>query len=304
MTKTWTLVLLAVMATVAEAQKPKSLAGKMKGALKAAVDSAATRAAAAVVDSALGTGDTQLADDSGCPPGTVAAQSQTVGKALVKKVLSKDTGAVAPKCVADPTAMMGVVPQQAAQAAAMAAASQAAQAAAMAAAANQVAPNAGSMASAMAAATPIGLAATAAPVAIKGVKALGGLLGKGGPSAAGMIKDLSTKGRLELKGVRFIGASDAFEPGFEDDVAMLAEALGSIEGQFVLNIPAEAAEKAEPDSTMARRRLTKLAAHFAVAGIPESRVRFVSEAPGLDPKKKAPKPGEAKVEVLRAPSEP
>jgi hypothetical protein len=300
MTKTWALVLLAVMATAAEAQRPKSMAGKMKGALKGAVDSAASRAAAAVVDSALGTGDTQLADGSNCPPGTIAAQSQTVGKALVKKVRgTKDTSAAVPKCIADPTAAMGVAQQQAAMAA-----NQAAQAAAMSAAASQAAPNGGSVASAMAAATPIGLAVTAAPVAVKGVKALGGLLGKGGPNAAGMIKELSTKGRLELKGIRFIGASDAIEPGFEDDVAMLAEALGSIEGQFVLNIPAEAAEKAEPDTTMARRRLTKLAAHFAVAGIPESRVRFVSEAPGLDPKKKTPKLGEAKVELLRAPSEP
>jgi hypothetical protein len=301
MTKTWALVLLAVMATAAEAQRPKSMAGKMKGALKGAVDSAASRAAAAVVDSALGTGDTQLADGSKCPPGTIAAQSETVGKALVKKVRgTKDTSVAVPKCVADPTAAVGVAQQQAA----MAAANQAAQAAAMSAAASQAAPNGGSVASAMAAATPIGLAVTAAPVAVKGVKALGGLLGKGGPNAAAMIKELSTKGRLELKGVRFIGASDAIEPGFEDDVAMLAEALGSIEGQFVLNIPAEAAEKAEPDTTMARRRLTKLAAHFAVAGIPESRVRFVSEAPGLDPKKKTPKLGEAKVELLRAPSEP
>jgi len=296
----WTMALLvaAMAAGNAEAQKPKGLTSKVKGALKGAVDSAASKAAAAVVDSALGTGQTNLADGE-CPPGMVpVGGAATVGAALVTKVRGKGkpTPATPAPCGPDAGAAAMMADQQAAaMAAAQAQAAMATQGAVPGAAANEVM-------GAVVGATPLGLAATVgAPMAVKGVKAIGGLLGKGAPTAAAMIKDLSTKGRLELKGIRFIGSSDALEPGFEDDLTMLAEALHAMEGPYLINVPAEAADQAAPDTTMARRRVAKLSALAATAGVPENRVRFMSGLPGLDARKKAPKPGEARVEVLKVP---
>jgi len=286
-------VALACLAGSAAAQSAKpSLTAKVKSAVKAAADTGANRAAAAVIDTVLGTGGTRIGHGT-CPMGTVPL-SPTVGGALVGKVRQglKPDSATPPaaSCAVD-TAMLRLQAAGAEQAQLDAQL----RAQADAAAAASVAPSAGSVVGAMAAATPIGLAATAAPSA---AKALGGLLGKG-QTAAGMIKDLS-KGRLELKGIRFIGASDALEGEVADDFAMLAEALQAIEGDFVLNLPAELDAQGEPDTVMVRRRQEKLAAHLAVAGLGE-RLEQVSGPPGLDPKKKAPKLGQARAEVLRKP---
>ena len=273
---------LVVLAGTGTAQRPKSLSAKVKAAVRSAVDSAATKAASATVDSLLGA------------TGTSDCQA-TVGTQLVGSLKKKMAGAkatattVAARCAADPT----VAARQAAMLEA-----QAAQAATQATAARAMP----SAASALASATPIGLAIGAAPVAFAGAKALGGLFGHKGPTKENMIKDL-TKGRLELKGVKFIGASDALEDGYEDDFAALAEALQAIEGEYILNLPPEAADKAAPDTVMARRRLTKLSAQLAVAGIADGRLTLESRSPGLDPKKKSPKPGEARIEILRKPAD-
>ena len=86
------------------------------------------------------------------------------------------------------------------------------------------------------------------------LKLEGGLLGGKGQTKESMIKDLA-KGRLVLKGIKFIASSDALEDPIDDDIALLAEALAAMEGQYVLNMPAEAKDKEDPDTTIARRRL-------------------------------------------------
>ncbi|MGE0551857.1 MAG: hypothetical protein AB7R55_00375 [Gemmatimonadales bacterium] len=295
------LTMLTLAVPGLSAQQPKAtLAKRLKGAVTTAIDTAAAQTAAAVVDSALGTGALRLSAGE-CPVGTTAAGSATVGTAAVgqvKKALGgaerpSTAGAPAPTCVPD-SSLAG---QQA-----MVAAMQA-QAAAQAASGGQVVPGttpgAASAIGAVAAVTPVGLAVGAAPVAAKGVKALGGLFGKG-QTAESMIEDLS-EGRLELKAVRFVGASDALKHDVTESFAFLAEALQSLDGEFVLNLPPESNGKSPPDTAMARRRLTKLSAHLAMAGI-EGRLELRSEPPGLDPERKLPKLGDARVEILAKPA--
>ncbi|MFN0181478.1 MAG: hypothetical protein ACKVZ0_21930, partial [Gemmatimonadales bacterium] len=90
----------------------------------------------------------------------------------------------------------------------------------------------------------------------------------------------------------------------DDDIALLAEALAAMEGQYLLNMPAEARDKEPADTAMARRRLTKLIANLQVAGISDERVAVAGiYLPGLDPKAKSPKPGDARVEVLPLPKD-
>ncbi len=168
-------------------------------------------------------------------------------------------------------------------------------------------PDAGSVASAMVGVTPIGAAVVAAPVAVGVAKAVGGLIRGGDQSKESMIKELA-RGRLVLKGIRFLPASDALEDPIDDDLGALGEALAAMEGTFVLNLPPEAADAdddpktpAVPDTAMAARRLQKLGAALAVAGIPEERLVLVSRAPRLDPRQRFPKRGEARVEVLPLP---
>ncbi len=299
----WLVATAAGSALGQPAPKKKSGLGKVAGQI---VDSAVTAVAAGAVDSLLGT---EGGPTVSCPAGTVPSGSgsaPSVGSAVVGKAKQKLTGAkkdaaaptAQPACIPAPGAAPGVpTDAAAAQAAAMAAAmagqtqGQPAGAPAM--------PAAGSIVKGMAAATPIGMAATAAPTAIKAVS---GLLGGKGPSKEGMIKDLA-KGRLILKGIKFIASSDALEDPIDDDIGFLAEALAAMEGTFVLNMPAEAEDKEEPDTTIARRRLTKLVANLQVAGISDERLVVGIYPPGLDPKNKAPKPGDARVEVLPMPKD-
>lgn len=278
---------LALAPTAAQTPKPSPVA-KVKAVVKAAVDTGATKATAAVVDTLLGTGGTRVGSD-GCPVAT------TVGTALVGKVKkdlqpSPDTATrAAMPCPADPAALEAARTAQTAEQAQLDAQLQA-QAAAGA------TPSTKTAIGAVAAATPVGLAVTAAPVA---AKTLGGLFGKG-QTMESMIKDLS-RGRLELKGIRFVGASDALDGEVADDFSALAEALQAIEGEFVLNLPAEQSDDGRQDTVMVRRRLTKLAALLAVAGLGD-RLELISGPPGLDPKRKLPKIGAARVEILRKPS--
>jgi outer membrane protein OmpA-like peptidoglycan-associated protein len=147
----------------------------------------------------------------------------------------------------------------------------------------------------------VGGAVAAAPLAGKGLRKLGGMFGRGGPSRETVIRDLG-RGRLQLKSVRFIEGSDALKEGFEPELSLIAEALQSVEGQFMLTVQGEADGKSAPDTVMVRRRLVKLATYLQVAGIPEGRV---SVAGGLEASLtgKPAKPGDARVEVVRIPAE-
>jgi hypothetical protein len=150
--------------------------------------------------------------------------------------------------------------------------------------------------------TPAGAAIEGAKVATPLVKkALGGLLGKG-QTKESIIKDLA-KGSVVLKGVKFIGASDVLEDGADGAIGSLAEALQALEGRYLLTIPAEAPDKGDPDVAMAKRRLEKMAAQLAAAGIAEDRVTVVSALPGDVGKAKAPKPGDARFELVKAPKD-
>ncbi len=143
----------------------------------------------------------------------------------------------------------------------------------------------------------VGGAAAAAPLAGRGLKALGGMFGRGGPSREHIVRDLA-RGRLQLKSVRFIEGSDALKEGFENELALIAEALQSVEGAFFLVIPPESDGRTPPDTVMARRRLMKLATYLQVAGIPESRVSVASGLAASLESRPA-KPGEARVEIVR-----
>ncbi len=142
----------------------------------------------------------------------------------------------------------------------------------------------------------IGGAIAAAPLAGRGAKALGSMFGRGGPSREGVIKDLA-KGRLQLKTVRFIEGSDALKEGFEAELALLAEALQSVEGAFGVSLAAESDGRSEPDTAMVRRRLAKLSAYLEMAGVPGNRLSVTGARPG--PAARPTKPGEARVEIVR-----
>jgi hypothetical protein len=309
------IALIAAPSLFGQAPKPKKSNSVLKAAAKLA-DTAVSSVAAGAIDSVLGTA---VAGGAGatCPAGMIAtaaapgmqgiapAVAPTAGAAIVSAAKRKLTGAKkdpaaqagVPQLICVPASAQAVDPSQLA-------ASQAA--AAQAAAQGQAgAPGVGSMAKGIVAATPVGMVATVATSEVggKAVKAVAGLLGGKGPSKEGMIKELA-KGRLVLKGVKFLPASDALEEGYEDDFEMLAEALAAMSGQFVLNVPAEAADKEEPDTAMARRRLLKISGFLQVHGVSQERIAVVgSYPPQLDPKKKSPKPGDVQVEVIRLPKD-
>jgi len=149
---------------------------------------------------------------------------------------------------------------------------------------------------ALAAATPVGMAATAAPTAIKGVKKL---FGGGALSAEDMAKGLA-RGRLELKGVKFLPGSDDMQAGSDAVFQQLAEVLGGFKAQFQLFIAPEAEKDVEPDIELAGRRVEKALAHLLAAGIPEGTI----VAGGATPKDKLkdgkyPKLGDAKLELVK-----
>lgn len=300
----WFLLFVG-LAGPAFGQPPKKKTSITKIAATLA-DSTAMGTAAGLIDGVLGT----KAGVGQCPAGMVPTAAgpgvmglpllsgPSAGSAIVQAARRKITHSKTP----DPASaaapqMVCVAPGQSqalAEQQAMIAAQQ------QAAAAGQV-PGAGSMAKGLMAATPVGMLIAAAPVAGLAAKALGGFLGGKGPNKESMIKDLA-KGRLVLKGVRFLPSSDAIKDGFEADLAALAEALSAMSGEWVLNLPAEAVGKEEPDTAMARRRLTKLTAYLQVAGVSPERLTVIGiYPPQLDPKKKAPKPGDVEVEVLRLP---
>ena len=149
---------------------------------------------------------------------------------------------------------------------------------------------------AIAAATPVGMAAAAAPTAIKGAKKLFG----GGPmSSEDMAKGLA-RGRLELKGVKFLPGSDDLVEGADVVFQQLAEVLGGFKATFELSIAPEAEKGVEPDVELAQRRVEKAMALLMTSGIPEGAI----VAGGAIPKEKLkdgkyPKLGDAKLELIK-----
>ncbi|MFN0179891.1 MAG: hypothetical protein ACKVZ0_13920, partial [Gemmatimonadales bacterium] len=242
------------VAVSAQAQTKKPSLKKIVGKI---VDTTLTQAAAGVVDTLLGT---KAGAESTCPPGFVmvggtGGAAPTAGGAIVstakKKLLGAKDSAPAGGPSRQPTCVPAASAANAGDPAAMAQAAAAAQSpSGLGQAAAGAMPSAGSIAKGMAAATPVGLAVSAAPSAIK---AVGGLLGGKAQTKESMIKDLA-KGRLILKGIKFIASSDALEEPIDDDIALLAEALAAMEGQYLLNMPAEARDKEPADTAMARRR--------------------------------------------------
>jgi hypothetical protein len=153
---------------------------------------------------------------------------------------------------------------------------------------------------AVASMTPVGLAIGAAPGAIKGVK---GLLGGKPQDKIAMLRELG-KGRLELKGVKFIEGTAELEPGYEPSFAALGEALPLAEGTYILYVAAEAGEKdAPPDTALARKRIEKVWAAVLVNGVSDQRIIAVTVLPKeLSEGRKPPKRGQARVEILKVPN--
>ena len=153
---------------------------------------------------------------------------------------------------------------------------------------------------ALAAATPIGMAMAAAPLAGSAMKGVKGLLGGKPQDKIAMLRELG-KGRLELKGVKFIEGTAELEPGFEPSFAALGEAIGLAEGTYLLYVAAELGDKGvQPDTALARKRLQKVWAAILVNGVPDQRIIAVAALPKeMNEGRKPPKAGQARVEILR-----
>ena len=150
--------------------------------------------------------------------------------------------------------------------------------------------------------TPIGLAIGAAPGAIKGVK---GLLGGKAQDKIAMLRELG-KGKLELKGVKFIEGTAELEPGYEPSLAALGEAISLAEGTYLLHVAAEVGEKGtSPDTALARKRIEKIWAAILVNGVSDQRLIAAGVLPqALQAGRKPPKHGKALIELIRLPSTP
>lgn len=295
--------------TSVKTRKPPS---KITKVAKKVVDSAATAAAAAGVQSLLGSKAGGVANALGaggvpCSGAGATAGAAIVGaaKGLVKKAAdSAHAGSVVP-CMPSGAipGMPGGIPGMpagmpgmptGADAAAMAAAALGGAAAGKAGAGTSPLGGIG----AVAGMTPIGMAAGAAPGAIKGIK---GVLGGKPQDKLVMLRELG-KGRLELKGVQFIEGMAVLEPGFEEALVQLAEALGMAEGTYLVHVAAEAGKGAAPDTALARRRTEKVMAAILVNSVPAQRIVGASELPAsLAAGRKPPKVGQARVEIIRMP---
>jgi outer membrane protein OmpA-like peptidoglycan-associated protein len=290
------------------ASRAKSIAGKL-------ADTAVTSAAAMAADSVLGDNAAAVAaavSPSGaygmpaCPEGLVpfhvaptATASPlpampTPGSMIIgaaKKKMGGETADTAPPSASSGAQFQCGTAEQAAAAGN----------------AGAGAPSAMSSVGAVMAATPQGMLVTgaiaAAPAAGKGLKKLGGMLGRGKQSSESMAKDLA-KGRLQLKTIRFVDGSDELTPEYEPAIASLAEALQNSEGRFLLLMPAEANEEGLPDSALAQRRLTRVAMHLQLAGVPDDRLTMVDERTGERKAAKTAKRGDARIELVRLPAEP
>ena len=158
---------------------------------------------------------------------------------------------------------------------------------------------------AMAAVTPVGMAVAAAPLAGQAVKGLKGMFGGKPMDKIAILRELG-KGRVELKGVKFIEGTAEMEPGYEPTFAALGEALPLAEGTYLVHVAAEQADKkTPPDTALARKRLEKVWAAMLVNGVSDQKIISAVTLPeALAQGRKAPKAGDAKVEIIRMPAQP
>lgn len=290
----------------AKAKKPPS---KLEKIAKRVADTAATTAAGAGVQSVLGKKAGGVANALGagglnpCGPGygaTAGAAIVGAAKGIVKEATDTADGA-------NPCARAGAVPGMPAGIPGMpgGADAAAAMAGAMAGVAGGGAAGANPLSGmgAVAAMTPMGMAAGAAPGAIKGVK---GLLGGKPQDKTAMLRELG-RGKLELKQVKFIEGTLEFEPGFEASFATFAEAVALVEGTYLMHVSAEAPREkgAEPDTALARKRVAKVWALMASSGVSDQQIIPVSELPeSMRAGRKLPKAGNVKVEIIKFEKQP
>ena len=302
----------------AKTKKPPSKLAKIA---KKVADTAATTAAGAGVQSLLGKQAGGVANALGagglnpCGAGygvTAGAAIVSAAKGIAKKAADTSKAAAANPCVpgvgvpgmaAGIPGMPGGIPAMpagadaAAAAAAMAGANMSGAAAAAAAGANPLA-GMGTMAKY----TPVGLAASAAPGAIKGIK---GMLGGKPQDKTAMLRELG-KGSLELK-VKLIEGTQEFEPGFEESFTTFAEAIALVEGTYYLYVSPEAPREkgAEPDTVLARKRVAKVWGLMAAAGVSDQKVVAVTSLPpAMSEGRKLPKAGNAKIEIIKMEKQP
>lgn len=289
----------ATQDTAAAAKKPSS---KTKAVVKKLVDTAATAAAGAGLQSLLGKNAGGVANALGvgataapCSPSAgVSSGAAIVG---VAKGIVKQTADSAPPPAAAPCPQGGQMPQMPGMP-------------------TEGIPGmpggvpAGAPASpmagmgAMAAMTPIGMAVAAAPLAGSAAKGIKGMLGGKPQDKIAMLRELG-KGSLILRGVKFIEGTAEMEPGFEPSFAALGEAIGLAEGTYVLYVAAEADKGVEPDTILARKRLQKVWAAVLVNGVPDQRIIAVAVLPKeMSEGRKPPKPGQARVEIIRLVNQP
>lgn len=139
-------------------------------------------------------------------------------------------------------------------------------------------------------------ATDAAAVAARASKKL---LGGGGMDAREMAKELA-RGRLELKGPRFLPGSEQLEEGTDGAFATLAEALAGYQTQFVIYVSPEQEKGVEADTSLAGRRVQRAWARMLAAGVPDERIVPGGALPAaLRRGGKWPKLGEARIELIR-----
>jgi hypothetical protein len=294
--------------TAATKKKPS----KAAAVAKKLADTAATAAAGAGVQSLLGKkaaggvanalGVGGVLSPCGTPTASAGAAIVGVAKGVAKKATDTTAptptpcpqGVVMPGMPAGVPGMPGGIPGMPGGNAAAAMAAGAAMSGAGAAGPN---PMAGM--GAIAAMTPVGLAASAAPGAIKGIK---GLMGGKPQDKVAMLRELG-KGKLELKDVKFIEGTAELEAGYEPSLAALGEAIGLAEGTYLLHVAAEAGEKGSaPDTALARKRIEKVWAAILVNGVSDQRLIAAQVLPpALQEGRKPPKQGKARVELIRLP---
>jgi hypothetical protein len=125
------------------------------------------------------------------------------------------------------------------------------------------------------------------------------ILGGGGMDARDMAKELA-RGRLELKGPRFLPGSEQLEEGTDGAFATLADALSGYTEQFVIYVSPEQERGVDPDTSLARRRAQRAWVRMLAAGVPDERVVPGGSLPEtLRKGGKWPKLGDTRIELVR-----
>ena len=321
----------AAPAPAAPAPAAKKPPSRFKQVVKKLADTAATAAAGLVVDTLLGQKGRAVAGamtgtgpaGTACPPGYAAMAVPGVGlkpsagaalvnltKSTVKKS-KPDTSAAAQAAAAAQLANaqaaatvscqpVGAAPGGVSGTAAMLS-GVVPGAAAMQGGAGAMPPGASNAMGALAMATPVGLAAAAAPGAVKGLK---GLFGAKPLDKIAILRELG-KGQLVIKGVKFIEGTAEMEPGYEPTFAALGEALPLSEGTYLVHVPAEVPDKAaQPDTALARKRLERVWAAMLVNGVSDQKIIAAVTLPAaLAAGRKPVKHGEARIEVIKLPAQ-